>query len=118
MAKGFGTPPDHQLGYVLLLVPQIPAYAVNRGFCFSFEKKTDGPFLGITTSLEEANVWQSKKQAEKDAHDYMGFLLDEHERGNLEELKIIVQVLSKNVKGILKAKTISELYFMEISPED
>jgi hypothetical protein len=118
MTKGFGKPPDHQLGYVLLLLPNLRVYAVNRGFRFSLEKDSNEPFIGITTSLEAANVWQSKKQSEKDAYDYIGFLLEEHEKGNLDELKITIQVLSKNAKGILKAKTVSNIYLMEIFPNN
>jgi hypothetical protein len=47
MGKGFGSPRQGQLGYVLLLVPEAKAYAAD----FSLGED-DEEFIGITNVLE------------------------------------------------------------------
>ncbi|MGB3203134.1 MAG: hypothetical protein WBA99_19670, partial [Nodosilinea sp.] len=60
MAKGFGTPPDRQLGYVLNLMPEFHAYAGKFSLDFRGES---GPFIGVVSDLKDAQVWKKQKEA-------------------------------------------------------
>ena len=58
MGKGFGSPRQGHLGYVLLLIPEVKAYAAD----FSLGED-DEEFIGITNVLEDAQIWKKKGKA-------------------------------------------------------
>jgi hypothetical protein len=60
MGKGFDSPRQGQLGYVLLLIPEAKAYAAD----FSLGGD-DEEFIGITNVLEDAQVWKKKVKLDK-----------------------------------------------------
>jgi len=62
MAKGFGIKPDKQLGYILVLMPEVNAYAAK--FSLSVRKGQE-PFIGVTNMLKEAQVWSSPQEAKR-----------------------------------------------------
>jgi len=55
MAKGFGVKPDKELGYILVLMPEINAYAAKFNLNI---KRTKEPFIGITNMV----ISHSKKR--------------------------------------------------------
>lgn len=98
MAKGFGTQPDRQLGYVLNLMPEVNAYAGKFSLEFRGEK---GPFIGIVGDLESAQVWPRLKQAEAAIATYYGdFLVDQLKES--PEVKVSLQKLKRSADGTLK----------------
>lgn len=71
MGQGFGNEPK-QLGYVLLLLPEVNAYAASQ----SMPEIEEESFHGITNSLEMARRWRKKRAVEKAIFDYLGVFED------------------------------------------
>ena len=72
MGQGFGQE-SKQLGYVLLLLPEVNAYAARQ----SMPELEDESFHGITNSLEMARRWRKKRAVEKSIFDYLSVFEDE-----------------------------------------
>lgn len=105
MAKGFGTTPDRQLGYVLNLMADFHAYAGKFSLDFRGEP---GPFIGIVSDLKEAQVWKKQKEA-RDAilPYYSDFLVDQLQE--LPEAKVTIQRLKRSDAGKLTVETVETL---------
>lgn len=71
MGQGFGHEPK-QLGYVLLLLPDVDAYVARQ----SMPELEDEAFHGITNSLEMARRWRKKRAVEKAIFGYLGVFED------------------------------------------
>lgn len=76
MAKGFGVKADEQLGYVLLLMPEVKAYAAKFSIDY-FPTEDDEEFIGVTSMLEQAQIWKTLKQAKNAIEKYAEFLISE-----------------------------------------
>lgn len=111
MAKGFGTPINKRLGYVLTLVsdPKIYAAAENA-LPYLDQEESDEPFAGITNDLSMARVWKSCKQAEKSVRNYLGFLMDWMTDENLDELTILICSLNADNKGELTTEIAQKMH--------
>jgi hypothetical protein len=102
MTKGFGTPINKTLGYVLNLVSEFNIYAAAENALPPLDKeKADESSAGITNNLSMARVWKSRKQAEKSVQDYLSFLVDWMTDSNLDELTILICTLKADNKGDL-----------------
>jgi hypothetical protein len=101
MAKGFGVKPDKELGYILVLMPEINAYAAKFNLNI---KRTKEPFIGITNMLKEAQVWSTAQQAKK-------ALLMYYAETVIEELqkKSKVRVSIKRLKKTSEGELVTEL---------
>ncbi|NET54974.1 MAG: hypothetical protein F6K47_01835 [Symploca sp. SIO2E6] len=106
MAKGFGTQQEKQLGYILVLLPEAQAYAAK----LSIDNHSEEDFLGITSSLEYAQVWKSQKQAKQAVEMYADFVLEQQEPG--EEACVIIKCL-KRKKDQLVTEYVETLYLLE-----
>ena len=95
MSKGFGFSSNGDLGYVLLLLPDLKAYAAN----FKLEGE-DEKFIGITNDLESAQVWKTIKGARKGLRLYLNLLMDELE--SKDEIEVIIKKLKRLNNGKLK----------------
>jgi hypothetical protein len=104
MAKGFGSPRQGHLGYVLLLIPEAKAYAAN----FSLGRD-DEEFIGITNSLEDAQVWKKKEEARLAVMKYLDVLIEQLESTSQVELSI--RQLKRLSNGKLKDEPEEDLIF-------
>lgn len=104
MAKGFGSPRQGHLGYVLLLLPTVKAYAAD----FSLGE-TDEEFMGLTSSLELAQVWKKKSAARQAVVNYLDFLIEQLE--DAEEVEISIHSLKRLSNGQLKTEPEEDLIF-------
>ena len=106
MAKGFGTPKDKQLGYVLLLMPSARAYAAK----FSLGGgNSQEPFIGVTNMLDSAQIWRRQAQAEKSIGIYSDLIFEAIDEEGVAEISIQRLTLDKNKK--MKTETVQALAF-------
>lgn len=109
MGKGFGTKAKQQLGYVLDLMPQVHAYAAK--FVMDFPGD-EGPFIGITSELSEAQIWKRPKLAKQAILDYYSdFLLGQQKQGT--EIRVLIKRLIRTGEGDLKTETVETLTFID-----
>jgi hypothetical protein len=101
MAKGFGIKPDKQLGYILVLMPELNAYAAKFSLDFKGSKE---PFIGVTSMLKEAQVWSSPQQAKKA---FLMYYADVVKDQLQKESKVRVSL--KRLKQTSEGKLITEL---------
>lgn len=99
MAKGFGGQHKGHLGYVLVLSPDAERYAADVNLDYGQE----GEYIGITNSLELAQVWKKKSQVRNAVTDYAGFWIEQLKHNSLAELRI------KSVKRLPNGKLLTEL---------
>ena len=104
MAKGFSSPRQGQLGYVLLLIPQAKAYAAN----FSLGGD-DEEFIGITNVLEDAQVWKKKGQARQAVVKYLDLFIEQLE--TTKQVELSIRKLKRLSNGKLKDEFEEELIF-------
>ena len=104
MPKGFGSPRKGDLGYVLLLLPEVKAKAAD----FSMGK-SDEEFIGITSSLEVAQVWKTKSEARLAVGKYLDLLIEQLEDKSQVELSI--RKLKRLSNGKLKDEPEEDLIF-------
>jgi len=104
MSKGFGSPRQGHLGYVLLLIPEAKAYAAD----FSLGGD-DEEFIGITNILEDAQVWKKKGTARQAVVKYLDLLIEQLENTNQVELSI--RKLKRLSNGKLKDEPEEDLIF-------
>lgn len=102
MGKGFGAEKSRQLGYVLQVLPEFGAFAGK----FSLDGPS-GRFIGIVNRLEDAQVWDSQKEAERDLVLYLEFLLEESEQRERHDVKL--QRLMKLPDGELQVKSVQTI---------
>jgi hypothetical protein len=107
MAKGFGVEQDKQLGYVLVLMPEVNAYAAKFSLDFKGEA---GPFIGITNILKDAQIWKSLKQAKQAIEIYTDFLLQQLESGS--DVEVRIKSLKRSGAGELKVENAETLRFL------
>ena len=104
MAKGFGSPRQGQLGYVLLLIPEAKAYAAN----FSLGGD-DEEFIGITNVLEDAQVWKKKGQARQAVVKYLDLFIEQLE--TTKQVELSIRKLKRLSNGKLKDEFEEDLIF-------
>jgi hypothetical protein len=110
MAKGFGVKADQQLGYVLDLMPSAHAYAAKFSLDFRGE---EGPFIGLTNILEDAQIWQRPKQARRAILNYYAtFLLNQLQDGL--EARVLIKRLKRSTTGELKTETVETLLYSAV----
>jgi hypothetical protein len=110
MTKGFGTPINKKLGYVLNLVSEFNIYAAAENALPPLDKdEADESSAGITNDLSMARVWKNPRQAEKSVQDYLGFLVDWMTDGNLDELTILICALKADNKGDLTTEVAQKM---------
>ena len=104
MGKGFGSPRQGQLGYVLLLIPEVKAYAAD----FSLGGD-DGEFIGITNVLEDAQVWKKKGKARQAVVKYLDLLVEQLE--TTKQVELSIRKLKRLSNGKLKDEHEEDLIF-------
>jgi hypothetical protein len=104
MAKGFGSTRQGHLGYILLLLPEVKAYAADFSLGGSDEE-----FIGITNSIEDAQVWKKKGQARQAVVKYLDLLIEQLEDKSQVELSI--RKLKRLSNGKLKDEPEEDLIF-------
>jgi hypothetical protein len=102
MSKGFGTEKDELLGYVLLLLPEVGAFAARFTLGGPQEK-----FIGIVSLLEEAQVWKNQKAAERDLTFYLEFLVEQASDRDRDDVKI--QRLMRSAGGKLRSDSVKTI---------
>lgn len=105
MGKGFGKNSDEQLGYVLLLIPDVRAYAAKFSLGYDSED-----FIGITSSLEDAQAWKKIGQAKQAIELYADFLLEEAEKVSQSQVKIEIKRLKRSADGELITESVESLF--------
>ena len=104
MAKGFGNPKQGDLGYVLLLLPKFKGYAAD----FSMGKG-DEEFIGVTSSLELAQVWKKKSEAREAISKYLEFLIERF--GDNSKVELGIRKLKRLSNGKLKDEPEEDFLF-------
>ena len=104
MGKGFGSPQQEHLGYILLLIPEAKVYAAD----FSLGED-DEEFIGITNVLEDAQVWKKKGKARQAVVKYLDLLIEQLENNSQVELSI--RKLKRLSNGKLKDEFEEDLIF-------
>ena len=104
MGKGFGSPRQGHLGYVLLLIPEVKAYAAD----FSLGEDEE-EFIGITNVLEDAKVWKKKGKARQDVVKYLDLLIEQLEENS--QVKLSIRKLKRLSNGKLKDEPEEDLIF-------
>lgn len=104
MAKGFGSPRDGHLGYVLLLIPEARAYAAD----FSLGEDNE-EFIGITNVLEDAQVWKKKGKARQAVVKYLDLFIEQLE--NAKQVELSIRKLKRMSNGKLKDEFEEEVIF-------
>jgi len=104
MGKGFGSPRQEQLGYVLLLIPEAQAYAANLSL-----KGEEEEFIGITNVLEDAQVWKKKRKAKDAVVKYLDFLIQQLE--STKQVELSIRKLKRLSNGKLKDEFEEDLIF-------
>ena len=105
MAKGFGNPRQGHLGYILLLLPEVKAYAADYSMGIDEEEE----FIGITSSLEMAQVWKKKSAARRAVVKYVDLLIEQLEEKSQVEFSI--RKLKRLPNGKLKDEPEEDLIF-------
>ena len=102
MTKGFGNKPDKQLGYILVLMPEMKVYAAK--FSLSMRGGRE-PFIGITNMLKEAQVWSNTQEAKRalDIY-YVDLVRDKLQRGS--EVRVSLKRLKMTAEGELKTELV------------
>ena len=109
MGKGFGTPTNKKIGYVLALNSAHDIYAADRSFDYPLDEESEEPFIGVTNLLSSAHVWSSSKEAEKSLPDYISFLTEWMEEENLKEINFGIYSLEANKQGELITKSVNKM---------
>lgn len=102
MAQGFGRGPK-RLGYVLLLLPQVHAYAASP----SLREVGQEELLGITDSLELARRWRKKRGAHKAIFEYLSAFEEEVAQDGTHE--IVIERLEQLESGELRTSVESRI---------
>ncbi|WP_414546260.1 hypothetical protein [Nostoc sp. CCY0012] len=112
MAKGFGVKAEEQLGYTLLLVPEVKAYAARFSLdYFNQNNKQNGEeFIGITSMLEEAQIWKSIRQAKQAIDKYADFLISRAENGS--PVRVEVRRVKRKSSGDLINELVEEIFLI------
>lgn len=105
MGKGFGKSSDEQLGYLLLLMPDVRAYAAKFSLGYDGEEE----FIGITSSLEDAQTWKKIGQAKQAVELYADFLLEEAEKVSQSQVTIEIKRLKRSADGKLITELVESL---------
>lgn len=108
MAKGFGIQKSKQLGYVLVLLPSARGYAAK----LSIDDGSGEEFLGITSRLKLAQVWQQKSQAQQAMVKYADFLLEQIAKHG--EAEVLVRRLQRLGNGQLEEETVETLVLTSV----
>jgi hypothetical protein len=108
MGKGFGKKSEEQLGYLLLLIPEVKAYAGK--FTIDYKRGDDEEFIGIVNRLEDAQVWKTIKQAKQAVEKYADFLLEEAEKAAQSQVRIEIRRLKRLVDGKLIDESVELLF--------
>ncbi|MEA5566693.1 hypothetical protein [Anabaena sp. UHCC 0399] len=112
MAKGFGVKAEEQLGYALLLVPEVKAYAARLSIDY-FPKNDDGDdeeFIGMTSLLQEAQIWKSLKEAKKAIDKYADFLISEAE--NNSPIRVVIRRVKRQSNGELVDEPVESIFLV------
>ncbi len=108
MTKGFGAEKDELLGYVLLLLPEIGAFAARFTLGGPQEK-----FIGIVNLLDEAQVWKNQKAAERDLNLYLEFLIEQASDRDRDDVKI--QRLMRSAGGKLRSDSVKTIRITSVA---
>jgi hypothetical protein len=107
MGKGFGVKQDEQLGYILVLIPEVNAYAAK--FTFDFDGSGE-KFIGITSMLEEAQTWKTQKLAKQAIEKYYAaFILEQLESSS--DICVNIKRLKRSPTGNLETERVESLWF-------
>ena len=104
MAKGFGSPQQGHLGYILVLLPEVKAYAADFSLGESGEE-----FIGITNSIEDAQIWKKKSAARQAVVKYLDFLIEQLQ--DKSEVELSIRKLKRLSNGKLKDEPEEDLIF-------
>lgn len=102
MAKGFPIKPDKQLGYILVLMPEMKVYAAKFSLNMRGSKEI---FIGITNMLEEAQVWSNRQEAKRAFLIYYDDLVREKLQRE-SEVRVSLKGLKRTVEGELKTEPV------------
>jgi hypothetical protein len=106
MGQGFGKKSDEQLGYLLLLMPEVTAYAAK----FSIAHDGEDDFIGITTRLEYAQIWKNINQAKQALEMYIDFLIEEAESTAKSKINIEIKRLKRSADGKLITESVESMF--------
>jgi hypothetical protein len=108
MGKGFGRKSEEQLGYLLLLMPELKVYAAK----FSIDDGSQEEFIGITNSLEDAQIWKTIKQAKQAVEIYADFLLEEAEKASQSQVRVEIRRVKRAVDGKLTHESVESIFLV------
>jgi hypothetical protein len=108
MTKGFGPQKDEVLGYVLLVLPEVNAFAAR--FTLGEPGET---FIGIVNILNEAQVWKKQKDVERDLEFYLEFLIEQAPERDRDDVKI--QRLVRSAGGELRSESVKTIRITSIA---
>ena len=111
MPKGFGSSQKGHLGYVLLLLPEVKAYATDFAM-----GENDEEFIGITSSLELAQVWKKKSEARQAVVQYIDLLIEQLE--DKSQVQLSIRKLKRLKNGKLKDEPEEDLIFEQGGNKD
>ncbi|GAX38868.1 hypothetical protein [Nodularia sp. NIES-3585] len=112
MAKGFGAKAEEQLGYTMLLVPEVKAYAARFSLdYFNQNNEQNGEeFIGITSMLEEAQIWKSIRQVKQAIEKYADFLISKAENGS--PVRVEIRRVKRSSSGDLINEPVEEIFLI------
>jgi hypothetical protein len=104
MAKGFGAKLSEQLGYALVLLPEVNAYAAK----LSINDGSGEEFIGVTSMLKAAQIWKTQKQAKQAVIKYADFINEQLE--NSTEVQLAIKVVRRSSDGKLNSELVETLF--------
>ena len=114
MAKGFGEKRNQEIGFTLVVIPEAKAYAARSDLDY-FGKGE--PFFGVTSVLEDAQIWKTKKEAKNAAYNYLSWLLEDYDEGDVVELELEISSFFKDKKGKLHDRVVDHI-LLQTLPQD
>jgi hypothetical protein len=114
MAKGFGAKQAEQLGYILDLMPEVHAYAGKFSFDFP-GMKSDEMFIGIVSTVADAQIWKTQKLAKQAIEQYyMDLILQQLDEA--EAVRVNINRLQRSGDHELKTEVVETLHFYRKQP--
>jgi hypothetical protein len=115
MAKGFGAKQAEQIGYILDLMPDLNVYAAKFSFKLPGEKDSDDIFIGLISTLADAQIWKTQKLAKQAIDQYYSDAILQ-QLDEAEAVRVNIKRLERSGDNELKTEVVETLHFYREQP--
>jgi hypothetical protein len=115
MAKGFGAKQAEQLGYILDLMPELNVYAAKFSFKLPGEKDSGDIFIGLISTLADAQIWKTQKLAKQAIEQYYSDAILQ-QLDEAEAVRVNIKRLQRSGDNELKTEVVETLHFYREQP--